>query len=63
MPHPRIARDPAIMVGKPVIEGTRVTVETILRRLAAGDGIEQILADYPQLSEADVHAAQTFAAQ
>lgn len=50
------------MMGKPVIKGTRITVETLLRRLGAGEGIDVILAEYPQITEADLHAAQAFAA-
>lgn len=50
------------MMGKPVIRGTRVTVESILRRLGAGDGADRILSDHPQLTEADIQAAQAFAA-
>ena len=41
MDHPRIQSDPKVMMGKPVIRGTRLTVEHILRCLAAGDSIEQ----------------------
>ena len=62
MPHPRIAQDPAVMMGKPVVRGTRITVELILRRLGAGDGADRILADHPQLAQADIRAAQAFAA-
>jgi uncharacterized protein (DUF433 family) len=62
MIHPRVVRDPAVMMGKPVIKGTRITVEAVLRRLGTGDRLDRILADYPQLTEADVHAAQAFAA-
>ena len=62
MPHPRITRDPKIMMGKPVIAGTRITVEHILRYLAAGDSIEHILANYPHLKPEDIHAAQAYAA-
>ena len=62
MAHPRIVQDPAVMMGKPVVKGTRVPVETVLRRLGTGDPVAQILADYPQLTEDDIHAAQAFAA-
>ena len=62
MEHPRIQSDPKIMMGKPVIRGTRITVEHILRCLAAGDSIEQLLSDYPRLTVEDVRAAQAFAA-
>jgi uncharacterized protein (DUF433 family) len=50
------------MMGKPVIRGTRITVEHILRCLAAGDSEEQLLSDYPRLTVDDIRAAQAFAA-
>jgi uncharacterized protein (DUF433 family) len=50
------------MLGKPVIRGTRITVELILRKLGAGMGPEEIMADHPRLTIEDIHAAQTFAA-
>jgi uncharacterized protein (DUF433 family) len=62
MDHPRIKSDPKVMMGKPVIRGTRITVEHILRCLAAGDSEEQILSDYPRLTIEDIRAAQAFAA-
>lgn len=62
MDHPRIKSDPKVMMGKPVIRGTRVTVEHILRCLAAGDTVEGLLADYPRLTVEDIRAAQAFAA-
>ena len=62
MSHPRITRDPKIMLGKPVIAGTRITVEHILRCLAASDTIEHILANYPHLTAQDIRAAQAYAA-
>ena len=58
----RIKRDPKIMFGKPVIAGTRITVEHILRCLAAGDSIQHIVENYPHLTEDDIHAAQAYAA-
>jgi uncharacterized protein (DUF433 family) len=63
MSNPRVKRDPAIMMGKPVIVGTRITVEHILRMLGAGDSLEHILRNHPQLTEADVRAAQAYAAE
>jgi uncharacterized protein (DUF433 family) len=63
MPEPRIKRDPKVMMGKPVIAGTRITVEHILRCLGAGDSVEAILRDYPQLTEANIRAAQAYAAE
>jgi uncharacterized protein (DUF433 family) len=62
MPQPRIKRDPKIMMGKPVVVGTRITVEHILRLLGAGDAVEDILRNHPQLTEADIRAAQAYAA-
>ena len=60
--HPRIAQNPSIMMGKPVIRGTRITVELILRSLGGGVSIEEFLARYPHISRDDVLAAQAFAA-
>jgi len=57
----RIEINPKIMGGKPVIRGTRVTVEAILRRLAEGLSIEEILEDYPYLSIEDIKAALIYA--
>ena len=54
----RVVSDPRVMMGKPVIKGTRIPVELILRRLGAGDDEQQVLADYPRLSIEDIRAAQ-----
>ncbi len=62
MQHPRIKRDPNVMFGKPVIAGTRITVEHILRLLGAGDNVEEIIEDYPPLTIEDIRAAQNYAA-
>ena len=62
MDHPRISQNPKVMVGKPVIRGTRITVELILRKLGAGWSIETILEEYPHLKREDILAAQAFAA-
>lgn len=62
MPHERIGMNPDIMGGKPVVRGTRVPVELILRKLGAGMSAEAILADHPRLALDDIHAAQAFAA-
>jgi uncharacterized protein (DUF433 family) len=56
-----IVSDPNIMMGKPVIAGTRITVELILEKLAAGETVEQILAAHPQLTREAVLAAIGFA--
>lgn len=57
-----IESNPKIMVGKPVIRGTRITVELILDKLAAGETVEQILEDYPHLTQEGIRAALEFAA-
>jgi uncharacterized protein (DUF433 family) len=58
--HERIEIDPAIMFGKPVINGTRITVEHVLRKLGGGMSIDEILADHPHLTHGDILAAQNF---
>lgn len=60
--HQLITTDPAIMMGKPVITGTRITVEAILDRFAAGETIEQVLNAHPYLTREAVFAAFAFAA-
>lgn len=62
MAHERIEMNPKIMFGKPVIRGTRVSVELILRKLAGGMSIADILKDHPHLTPDDVYAAVAFAA-
>ncbi len=62
MAHERIDINPEIMGGKPVIRGTRIPVETVLRKLGAGMSFDAILADHPRLTRDDVLAAQAFAA-
>ena len=57
-----ITTDPNIMMGKAVITGTRITVEQILEKLAAGETVEQILKAHPRLSEAAIRAALSYAA-
>jgi uncharacterized protein (DUF433 family) len=61
MDHPRIERDPEIMNGKPVIKGTRMPVEIILERLAYGHPMEELLDDYPFLTQEDIYAALEYA--
>lgn len=56
-----IVSDPNVMMGKPVIVGTRITVELILEKLAAGETIEQILDAHPRLTREAVLAAIAFA--
>jgi uncharacterized protein (DUF433 family) len=62
MAHVRISIDPAIMVGKPCIKGTRITVELILRWLAGGRTFAELIEAYPHISEEDIAAALEFAA-
>ncbi len=63
MNNEMIVSDPDIMMGKPVIVGTRITVELILEKLAAGETAEQILESYPQLSKDSINSALEFAAR
>lgn len=58
-----ILSDPKVMMGKPVIKGTRITVELILDKLGAGETIEQILDSYPDLTRDAVLAALKFGAR
>jgi uncharacterized protein (DUF433 family) len=58
-----IVSDPSVMMGKPVVAGTRITVELILEKLAAGETIEQILEAHPRLNREAVQAALAFAAE
>ena len=63
MKNKLIQSDPSIMLGKPVIAGTRITVELILEKLAAGETIEQILEAHPRLTRKAVLAALAYAAK
>lgn len=63
MAEPLIISDPGIMMGKPVIAGTRLTVELILEKLGAGETIEQLLESHPRLTREGVLAAIRFAAE
>jgi uncharacterized protein (DUF433 family) len=56
-----ITSDPQIMVGKPIIAGTRITVELILEKLMSGDSIADILDAYPHLTRHGIEAAIEFA--
>ena len=53
----RIEINPAVMMGKPVIRGTRITVELVLRKLAEGTTEAELLEDYPHLKSEDIRAA------
>ncbi len=57
MQQPKFISDPNIMMGKPIIAGTRITVEHILEQLAGGRTIEQILEAHPHITREDVQAA------
>ncbi|MGK7903032.1 MAG: DUF433 domain-containing protein [Hormoscilla sp.] len=56
-----IVSDPKVMMGKPTIAGTRITVEFILESLAAGETQEQLLDDHPRLTREAIQAALAFA--
>jgi uncharacterized protein (DUF433 family) len=58
----RIEINPAVMMGKPVIRGTRITVELILRKLAEGASETDLLEDYPHLTRDDLRAAVAYGA-
>ena len=58
-----IQSDPAVMMGKPVVAGTRITVELILEKLSAGETMDQILEAHPRLTREGVLAALSFAVQ
>jgi len=63
MDNSLIESNPKVMIGKPVIKGTRLPVELILEKLAAGETFEQLLAAYPRLTPPAIYAALHFAAQ
>jgi uncharacterized protein (DUF433 family) len=58
-----IESNPSMMIGKPVVAGTRITVELILEKLAAGESVEQILDAHPRLTREAISAALEFAAR
>jgi uncharacterized protein (DUF433 family) len=58
----RISVDPGVMMGKPCVKGTRISVELILRKLGAGRSFADLLEAYPKLTEDDLRAALAFAA-
>ena len=62
IPEAMIISDPKIMMGKPVVRGTRITVELVLEKLAAGESVDQILSEHPRLTPESVRAAIAFAA-
>lgn len=58
-----VVSTPSIMMGKPVIAGTRITVELVLDKLAAGETVEQILDAHPRLTREGIQAALAFSAE
>ena len=58
-----IVSDPGVMMGKPIVAGTRITVELILEKLASGETIEQLLEAHPRLTKEAILAALDFAAK
>ncbi|MEA1964041.1 MAG: DUF433 domain-containing protein [Candidatus Aerophobetes bacterium] len=59
----RIEINPKVMLGKPVIRGTRIPVEIILKKLSQNISVEEILQDYPRLTRKDIQAALKYAAE
>ena len=62
MTENRIEIDPNVMMGKPVVRGTRITVELVLRKLSEGATETDLLNAYPRLTQADIQAAMRYAA-
>ena len=62
MAHERIEMNPEVMGGKPVVRGTRVPIDLLLRKLGVGMSVEAIMAEHPRLARVDILAAQAFAA-
>ena len=62
MSQAHITSDPRIMMGKPVFAGTRIPVDLILEKLAAGETAEQVIVDYPALSRGSIQTALASAA-
>ncbi|MBN1593820.1 MAG: DUF433 domain-containing protein [Candidatus Coatesbacteria bacterium] len=58
-----IISDPQVMMGKPVVAGTRITVELILEKLAGGETIDELILDHPRLTRDAILAAIAFAAK
>ena len=63
MTEPSIVSDPKVMMGKPVVVGTRITVDLILEKLGTGESVEAVLEAHPRLTREGVLAALRFAAQ
>lgn len=63
MDEQQIVSNPNVMMGKPVIAGTRITVELIRRKLAAGESVEDLLQAHPRLTKSAILAAMAFAGE
>ena len=61
MHQPLIVSDPAVMMGKPVVAGTRITVDLILEKMASGETNEQLLEAHPRLTREGIFAALDYA--
>ncbi len=59
----RILIDPDVCNGRPVVRGTRIAVKTVLEFLAAGDSVDDILAEYPNLVRDDIQACLDYASR
>ncbi len=59
--HGRIITDPSILVGKPVVKGTRISVELVLEYLTHTPDLDELFADYPELTREDVQAVLAYA--
>jgi uncharacterized protein (DUF433 family) len=57
-----IIRNPEVMLGKPIIKGTRITVELVMRKLAGGYTIDDLIASYPHINKEQIYAAFEYAA-
>jgi len=62
MAQERIVVDPKVMIGKPVVRGTRIPVELLLRKLSEGASVPDLLEAYPGLTDEDIFAAIAYAA-
>jgi uncharacterized protein (DUF433 family) len=58
-----ISSGPKVMMGKPVVAGTRIAVELIPEKLAAGESVEQVISEHPRLTAEGIRAAMAFAAE
>jgi uncharacterized protein (DUF433 family) len=61
--YQRIEANPQVLMGKPVFKGTRIPVDLVLEKLAAGETTEQILESHPRLTAEAIHEALLFAAE